>query len=322
MSEINTATGPIDSASLGKTLMHEHLTIGYPGTASDTISRRDRAELVARCVDKIGELQALGYETLVDPCPNDLGRDVELTIEVAEQTGFNIIFATGLYKEDQGGGAYWNFRNQFDDVTAAMTELFVTELTDGVPGYGVKPGVIKTGTGRGQMTDHERRVFNAAAAASIETGVGITTHTEDGTVGDLQQQVLVEAGVDPARVVIGHSCGSSDHDYHRTIANGGSFLGFDRFGLEMLAPDASRVAALLALVEAGAGHQIVVSHDSVWCWQGQPFPKAISEQIDTMFDPTHYERVIVPMLRDAGLDQAQLDAFVIDNPRRFFAGPS
>ncbi|MCH7789421.1 MAG: phosphotriesterase [Acidobacteria bacterium] len=319
MSIVQTVTGPVEVVSLGKTLMHEHLTIGYPGASSDTISRRDRSDLVARCVDKISELQALGYTTLIDPCPNDLGRDIELTIEVAETTGFNIVFATGLYKEDQGGAAYWNFRNQFADVTSAMTELFVAELTEGVPGYGVKPGVIKTGTGLGQMTDHERRVFDAAAAASIETGVGITTHTEDGTVGDLQQQVLVEAGVNPAHVVIGHSCGSSDPEYHRRIADGGSFLGFDRFGLEVLHPDAERVEALVALVGSGAGDQVVVSHDSVWCWQGQPFPKGLEDSLEAMFDPTHYDRVIVPLLLEAGLDQAQLDAFVIDNPRRFFS---
>jgi phosphotriesterase-related protein len=204
-------------------------------------------------------------------------------------------------------------------VTEAMTELFVAELTDGVPGYGMKPGVIKTGTGLGQMTDHERRVFDAAAAASIETGAGITTHTEDGTVGEHQQQVLIEAGVEPSNVVIGHSCGSSDHAYHRRIADGGSFLGFDRFGLEVLHPDSARVEALVALVDSGPGDQIVVSHDSVWCWQGQPFPKAFDDQLDEMFDPTHFDRVIVPMLIEAGLDQGQLDALVIDNPRRFFS---
>ncbi len=298
--------------------MHEHLTIGYPGAEADTISRRERAELVSRCVDRIAELQDLGYSTLIDPCPNDLGRDLDLTIEVAETTGFNIIFATGLYKEDQGGGAYWNFRSQFGDVVPAMTELFVSEITDGVAGYGARPGIIKVGTGHGAMTDHESRVFAAAAAASVATGVPITTHTEDGTVGDLQQKVLVDAGVAPQRIVIGHSCGSSDHEYHVGIAKGGSYLGFDRFGLEVLLPDETRVRSLVALVGAGFGDQVVVSHDSVWCWQGQPFPKELDAQLEAMFDPTHFDRVIVPMLRDAGLDDAQLDAFVVDNPRRFF----
>jgi len=36
------------------------------------------------------------------------------------------------------------------------------------------------------------------------------------------------------RIVIGHCCGSSDHDYHMKIAQGGSYLGFDRFGLDVI----------------------------------------------------------------------------------------
>ena len=31
MATIQTVTGPVDSADLGQTLMHEHLTVGYPG---------------------------------------------------------------------------------------------------------------------------------------------------------------------------------------------------------------------------------------------------------------------------------------------------
>jgi len=38
----------------------------------------------------------LGLRTFLDPCPNDLGRDVELMAEVAQATGVNIICATGL----------------------------------------------------------------------------------------------------------------------------------------------------------------------------------------------------------------------------------
>jgi phosphotriesterase-related protein len=43
--------------------------------------------------------------------------------------------------------------------------------------------------------------------------------------------------VAPHRIIIGHSCGSSDTDYHLRIAGAGSYLGFDRFGLDMIHPD-------------------------------------------------------------------------------------
>ena len=54
----------------------------------------------------------------------------------------------------------------------------------------------------------------------------------------------------------------------------GSYLGFDRFGLEFVQPDAERVTCLLRLIERGHGRQLVVSHDTVGCWRGEPFPNA------------------------------------------------
>ena len=53
------------------------------------------------------------------------------------------------------------------------------------------------------------------------------------------------------RIVVGHSCGTSDHAYHEKIARGGSYLGFDRFGLDIIHPDAERVKSLLHLLQAG-----------------------------------------------------------------------
>ena len=77
--------------------MHEHLTVGYPGFEAHT-SRPgpNRADMVTVCVERIRQLQELGYSSMLDPCPSDLGRDVELMVEVAEATGFNIICATGI----------------------------------------------------------------------------------------------------------------------------------------------------------------------------------------------------------------------------------
>ncbi len=67
-------------------------------------------------------------------------------------------------------------------------------------------------------------------------------------------------------------------------------------------------------------HRIVVSHDSVWCWKGQPFPEAMVPHLPKVFDPTHFDRVILPQLREAGLTEGQLAELTVDNPRRFFEG--
>ena len=149
MATIQTVTGPIDSADLGRTLMHEHLAIGYPGWESATDEPADPAEMLTVCIDRIEALKDLGYASLVDPCPSDLGRDPELMVAAAEATGFNIICATGLYHEAEGGHAHWSFRARFEDIVPVMADLFTRELTDGIGSTGVglvvHPAIFVTG---------------------------------------------------------------------------------------------------------------------------------------------------------------------------------
>jgi phosphotriesterase-related protein len=318
---LQTVTGPISPDELGPTLMHEHLMIGYPGWESDSARPGPAAaERFSICVDLIEEMKAQGITSMLDPCPNDLGRDVEFMAKVAQKTGFRIVCATGLYKQAEGGVPYWHFRANFGPQVDVMAELFIRELTEGVGETGVRAGIIKLATGSGAMTDYERSIFEAAAKAAVETGAPITTHTDQGTLGDLQQQILTQAGVPAHRIIIGHSCGTSDGAYHLKIARGGSYLGFDRFGLDILHPDAERVAALVKLIQAGAGDRLVVSHDSVWCWRGEPIPPEAFKGMQQTWHPTHFHRRIVPQLKDAGISDTQIESLLVDNPRRFFAG--
>ena len=76
---VNTAAGRVGIAFLGKTLMHEHLVASLPGWESNTLVEPSSfREMTAVCVDKIAELQGAGFSSLLDPCPNDIGRDVRL----------------------------------------------------------------------------------------------------------------------------------------------------------------------------------------------------------------------------------------------------
>jgi phosphotriesterase-related protein len=318
---INTATGPISIDALGVTLMHEHLVIGFPGFESDTFHPGPtRNEMLAICCDKVRQMQEFGIQSMVDPCPNDLGRDVTLAAEVAQRTGFNIVCATGLYKEDDGGAPYWHFRSRFGSIVEPLAEMFIRELNVGVGATGIKAGIIKVGSGPSGITDHERKVLQAAAIASKETGAPILTHTDEGRFGDEQQAILVGLGVPAHRILVGHSCGTTDHDYHLKIVGAGSYLGFDRFGINTIQPDAKRIEALMALLKKQHEKQLFVSHDSVWCWRGEPFPPEIIKRIDysVYANPTHLHRNIFPKLLEQGATQRQIDTMLIDNPRRFF----
>jgi len=319
---VQTALGPVAPEELGRTLMHEHLLIGYPGFESDTIRPGPgRDEMFQICVDRIEELKSLGISALVDPCPNDLGRDVEFAAKVSQKTRFPIVVATGLYKEAEGGHPYWAFRAMTGGGGAAIAELFEKEISEGIGSTGVRAGIIKVATGIPAISDYERTILEAAATASVATGAPITTHTDQGRLGDEQQRILCGAGVPAHRIVIGHSCGTDDHDYHLRIARQGSYLGFDRFGLDMIQPDEKRVEALLRLLRVGRGAQVVVSHDTVWCWRGEPIgnPELFATAAKN-WEPGHFLRRIAPRLKDGGASDDDIDLLLRENPRRFFSG--
>jgi phosphotriesterase-related protein len=319
---IQTVTGPITPEKLGRTLMHEHVLVGYAGWEADWIRPGpSRQEMLARAADKLAEIKAEGITSMIDPCPSDLGRDIELIAEVAQRARFTIVAATGLYHEHEGGSPHWKLRSGFGGPQHdAMAELFVAELTKGVGRSGIRPGIIKIATSAGVITDYEKTVLTAAAKASIETGAPITSHTDRGTMGPDQQKFLTDLGVPAHRIIIGHCCGTSDHEYHMAIARGGSYLGFDRFGLDVIHPDDERVASLLALIKRGAGSRVVVSHDTVWCWRGQPIERKLLDEIEKVWTPSHFTRRIVPRLLDGGATKSDIDRLLVDNPRRFFAG--
>jgi phosphotriesterase-related protein len=318
MKQINTVLGPCPVENLGTTLMHEHLLIGWPGWESDAAAPpMNRKETVKLCTERMLELKQLGVRSFLDPCPMDLGRDVEVMAEVSQASGVNIICATGLYKEDQGSAPYFKFRAQFTDATSEMAEAFTREVAEGVGSTGIKPGIIKVATQAHRIAPYEEMVLRAAARTSKATGVPITTHTDEGTMGREQLDIFAGEGLDLGRVIVGHSCGSADLRYHVDMLDRGCTLGFDRFGLEILQPDRLRTAALIGLLGIGFQNQIVLSHDSVWCWRGRPLPVAAS--LLPNWKPTHVFQNIIPALRDAGVPQEKIDAMLIHNPRRFFA---
>src|ERR1700730_8939738 len=151
MKAINTVTGTASPEQLGTTLMHEHLLIGWAGWELDCAAPKfERKAALKNCVERLKEVRDLGLETFVDPCPMDIGRDVNFMAEVASASGVNIVCATGLYKEDLGHTSDFKQRS-VDDIT----EVYVTEITKGIADTGIKAGVSKCATGKGKISTYE-----------------------------------------------------------------------------------------------------------------------------------------------------------------------
>ncbi len=130
---VQTVTGRIPPEALGRTLIHEHVLIGFPGWNLDALAPRFvRSEAMSRAVDQMHELRGLGVGTFVDPCPMDLGRDVEFLAELAQKSGMQIVCTTGAYFEAEG--ITHTFRHlPVEDITA----IYIKEITDGVGDTGI-----------------------------------------------------------------------------------------------------------------------------------------------------------------------------------------
>ncbi|KAF0994909.1 phosphotriesterase [Geobacillus sp. TFV-3] len=321
---VETVLGPVPVERLGKTLIHEHFLFGYPGFQGDVTRgpfREDEALRVA--VEAAEKMKRHGIQTVVDPTPNDCGRNPAFLRRVAEETGLNIICATGYYYEGEGAPPYFKFRQLLGTAEDDIYHMFMAELTEGIADTGIKAGVIKLASSKGRITEYEKLFFRAAARAQKETGAVIITHTQEGTMGPEQAAYLLEHGADPKKIVIGHMCGNTDPDYHRRTLAYGVYIAFDRFGIQGMvgAPtDEERVRTLLALLRGGYADRIMLSHDTVNLWLGRPFelPGPFAE----MMKNWHVEHLfvnIIPVLKYEGISDEVLEQMFIGNPAALFS---
>lgn len=121
--------------------------------------------------------------------------------------------------------------------------------------------------------------------------------------------MLITAGADPSRIVIGHMCGNTNVADHVRVLKTGVFLGSDRFGEAML----------IGLLGTGYEGQILLSQDTVNYWLGRPLVlPEIVQQMLAHWHPTNIFENVLPVLRKAGITDEQIDILLIGNPRRLF----
>lgn len=314
MSQVNTVLGPIDSSELGFTLSHEHITLGAAGAAATYPGFQDRRAIADAASAALSEACAGGVRAIIDVTTFDLGRDVALMQEVSRRSGVHAIPCTGNHLAVPR--IFWGA--PVDRVAA----LFIREIAEGIEDTGVKAGIIKVASDRGGVTENEEIVLRAAARASNATGTRISTHTwSPDRVGEQQVRILKEEGVDLNRVYIGHSNDDTDIGYLTGLLEQGVWLGLDRYpgGRIPGTPKwEERTAVVKRLIDAGWARRLMLSHDHSTPMV-QPSPELRRER--ERFNPDGYlfiTRNVLPRLRELGAADADIQAMMVDNPRRFF----
>lgn len=326
MNKINTVLGPINPESLGLTLVHEHITVGYPGWECDPLSKPyDREQIVKICLETLKPAKDCGVGSIIDATPMDLTRDIDIMKEVSEKLQINIICTTGRYTDKQGKWSYLKFRSLIaNNMRQELYEGFMQEIIVGIGQTGIKPGVIKAATGYNAIASSEDAVLRAAAKASRETGIPVITHTESGTMGAQQADILLEEGAEPRRIMIGHMCGNPSLAYHMDVLSRDVSIAFDRFGLDVFVPDEVRIATLLELLKKGYADRVMLSQDAVAYTYGRNnifslLPANDQEKFKNWNHTNLFYRII-PALKEAGVSDEQIKTMTVDNPRRLLSG--
>jgi phosphotriesterase-related protein len=319
MSQVNTVLGPIDGSALGSTLMHEHIFVLSPEiekTAEEWDEEAERASAVA----KLRELKQRGIDTLVDLTVIGLGRYIPRIEAVAALVPeINIVVATGVYTYNEVP-MFFHFQGPGTVLGGPepMVELFVREIQEGVAETGVRAGILKCATDSPGVTPGVERVLRAVAQAHRRTGVPITTHTPRPPEpwGLHQQRVFKEEGVDLSRVVIGHSGGTLNTDYHLELIENGSYVGFDHFGMSGFTLE-DRVDAVVRLCERGYAERIVLSHDAM-CFVDW-FPRSMKAALKD-WRWTYIADEVLPVMRERGVSEDAIRRMMVENPRHILEG--
>jgi phosphotriesterase-related protein len=310
MPTLQTATGPVDTSSLGQTLMHEHVAILPHAVRVNVPDAWDLDAVIDGCVARVQAVMSRGVQTIVDLTTVDLDRDVALVAEVARRSGCNIVVATGCW---------WRPPRYFASAPIEwLVELWTREISSGIADTGIRAGIIKLATHEEGLTPAIEKMLRAGARVHRATGAPISTHTDVfSRRGEDQQQIFAEEGVDLSRVIIGHSGDSTDLDYLRGLLARGSTLGMDRFGIDRITPFEQRVDTVATLCREGYATQMVLSHDASANFGAFP---GTDERAAAMpnWHYTHIHDDVLPALRERGVSQAQIDQMLIDNPRRLF----
>jgi len=307
---VQTVTGRVPATSLGFILPHEHT-----GCELWHIQNRwDYWELIRDedvIAPELERFRALGGTCLVDVTNHGLGRDAERLARLSRRTGLAIVMGAGWYRQ-----AYYPPDALIDSrATDTLADEIVREFHEGVAGTDIRPGIIgELGSDKPWLSAQEERVFRAAARAAKATGLAVTTHAAQSAVGLAQLQVLLDEGMDPGRIVIGHADSYPYLDYHLSLLERGASIEFDFLGMRFSPVDEAsepRVLRILCeLLERGYGDRMLLSQDVCHTMQLKAYGGN---------GYTYLQETFLPKLLAAGATEAAVTSMTVANPRQILS---
>lgn len=307
---IRTVLGDIKPSKLGRTDVHEHLLMRSP------LLRGDELDDVERSTAEATEMRNAGIDTIVELTPIGLGRDPQNLAKIAENSGLHIVLATGIHQQAHYSPDHWIHHIGTDQ----LARLFIRDITEGCNGADydrpheqlttIRAGIIKIGAGYWRISPMERRVFEAACKAYLQTGTPIACHLEMGTAAWEVLDILKTWGVPLHCIMLSHMDRNPDPGLHAELAAEGAYLGYDGMSRAKYWPDSTILDCLLQVASRGGTERIMLGGDvarrsSFHAYGGMP---------GLVYLPKRF----IPRLRESGGEEL-VRQILVSNPARFLA---
>ncbi|WP_339753331.1 phosphotriesterase [Algoriphagus aquimarinus] len=302
---INTVTGPIPIASMGITLIHEHMLVDFIGADSVSSERYNQEEVIAKVLPYLLEVKKYGVKTIFDCTPSYLAKDPVLLRKLSEQSGIQLITNTGFY--GAVGGKYLpDFA--FTETAEELANRWIDEFENGIGATGIKPGFIKISVNEeSPLREIDSKLVKAAGFTHRETGLQIASHTGTWATAKQEVEILQEMGIDASAFIWVHAQAEEDFQNYFEAAKLGVWISLDGIGWSV----DEYVVRLLFAKENGFLGQVLISHDAGWYDPAKP------DGGD--FQPfTNIFEKLMPALNAKGFKEADWKMLLEKNPIRAF----
>jgi phosphotriesterase-related protein len=294
---IRTVTGDI-AAVHGRILAHEHLQIDLSAQKGPA-NRIGEAEEAA-VVEDLRHAKEFGLAAITDLSAPGWGRDPVALRRISAQADVAVVCAAGFYWDPFPAIA-------ISGTLEALRDTMISEIETGVGATGIRCGVIKVGTNRGEPDAVAERLFRAAAGAAAATGAPVITHTSSPDQAAWHVRVLERAGMDMSRVVISHMGAAQDVAELTALARSGVLMGIDKVSFPK-GPTNDQLADLVRDACAkGLARQLILSSDIA---RRTLLRRHGGRGYCTVFAD------FVPMLCARGIAPSQIETMLHDNPVR------
>ncbi len=304
--------------------MHEHMSINLSDGDIGT-------EHFDKHVADLKRIYELGVRNIVDLTNQSMGRSPEYVSRLMEATGINIIMSSGYYLDEY-------IHDMVADLSVEeLAKSIIKDLTEGLDGGVIKDLKDRTESGSlrtlaegedsqrikagviGEIawsydgaSDAEYKCWEAEAIAAKKTGAVLSTHPTRGIHQVPQAKFLINRGISPDRIIIGHvECAMLYEGVLKEVLDTGVYIGLDMIGKYEPFNDDERADIACLVKEYGYLDKLLLSLDL-----------CTVENLKSAggYGYSHLFESFIPRLKSKGFTDEDIELVLKENPKRVLMG--